>query len=67
MELKPESIDAVDGLKLYFKEGWLLVRPSGTEPKIRLSVEAKSEQTARRLYESGIKIIKEFNSGRDNQ
>ena len=35
------------------------VRPSGTEPKIRLTAEAKSEVQARQFYNNGIKAIKE--------
>jgi phosphoglucosamine mutase len=57
--LKPESIDTVDGLKLVFKDGWLLVRPSGTEPKIRISSEAKDEFSARYYYDIGVTIIQD--------
>lgn len=64
-ELKPASMDSVDGLKLYFKDGWLLVRPSGTEPKIRLSTEAKNEQIARQIFENSSKIVKNFISWED--
>jgi len=53
------SLDNTDGLKVNFADGWLLVRPSGTEPKIRITAEAKSEQRARELYELGTKSIKE--------
>lgn len=56
-ELKPESIDEIDGLKLYFKDGWILIRPSGTEPKIRLTTEADDQTIARSLYENSAKII----------
>jgi phosphoglucosamine mutase len=62
-ELKPVSFDITDGLKLYFNDGWLLMRPSGTEPKIRLTVEATNQQFARSLYESGAKIISETVQG----
>jgi len=55
--LKPVSMDTLDGLKLNFKDGWLLVRPSGTEPKIRITAEARSEAAARKYYESSVKII----------
>ncbi len=58
--LQPASVDTVDGLKLNFSDGWLLIRPSGTEPKIRLTAEAKTESVARNYYDHGIKILKEF-------
>jgi phosphoglucosamine mutase len=57
--LDPLSVDTIDGLKLNLKDGWILVRPSGTEPKIRLTSEAKDEALARHYLEIGSRIIKE--------
>jgi phosphoglucosamine mutase len=59
MALKPQSVIDIDGLKLVFADGWLLVRVSGTEPKIRITAEAKTESRARQLYDSGVRAIKE--------
>jgi phosphoglucosamine mutase len=56
--LKPLSVDNTDGVKLVFSDGWLLVRPSGTEPKIRITAEAKTEARARELYDSCLDIIR---------
>lgn len=58
MAMEPLSINKKDGLKLSFQDGWLLVRASGTEPKIRLTAEARSKERAARLYNDGLEVIK---------
>ncbi|MBS3781200.1 MAG: phosphoglucosamine mutase [Candidatus Thermoplasmatota archaeon] len=41
--------DDTDGLKIYYDEGWVLIRASGTEPKYRIYSEATDEIKAERL------------------
>ncbi len=62
-ELNPVSVDSTDGLKLRFEDGWLLIRPSGTEPKLRITAEASNEAEARQIYDRTIKIIRERTGG----
>jgi len=42
-------IDAADGLRIDWPDGWVHVRPSNTEPIARVIAEARDEATARRL------------------
>lgn len=52
---KLESID-VDGVRVDFKDAWVIVRPSGTEDCIRIFAEAKTRKEAERLVEEFRKI-----------
>jgi phosphoglucosamine mutase len=38
------KLNAIDGLRYDFSDGWVLIRPSGTEPAIRLTSEAKTKE-----------------------
>ncbi len=57
--LKPLSLSNSDGIRLSFDDGWLLIRASGTEPKIRLTAEARDEARVRQLYDGGLRAIKD--------
>ncbi len=57
--MKPLSVNKIDGIKLNLEDGWLLIRASGTEPKIRVTAEAKTEAQVHRLYDNSIRLIKE--------
>jgi len=61
--LRPVSISRTDGLKIDFLDGWLLVRPSGTEPKIRITAEALTEDRSNELYIIAEKIISDTLKG----
>ncbi len=45
---KLDYID-IDGVRINMKESWVIVRPSGTEPYVRIFAEAKGEEEAKRL------------------
>lgn len=44
-----EKPDLTDGIRLNREESWALVRPSGTEPLVRITIEAKREREAQEL------------------
>ena len=47
----------IDGVRLDFEDGWILVRRSGTEPKIRITAEAKDAAVTKRLYDKVSEIV----------
>jgi phosphomannomutase/phosphoglucomutase len=49
----------IDGVKIVEDEGWFLVRPSNTQPLIRLTVEARNEEALQRLAVLAEKAIRE--------
>jgi phosphomannomutase len=50
------EVNGMDGVRVDFPDGWILIRASNTGPKIRLSVEAATEERLRSLRDrfSGI-------------
>ena len=50
------AVDTQDGLRLAWPDRWLHVRPSGTEPIIRLIAEAPSGADAEHLIEEGRRL-----------
>lgn len=49
-----ETINRMDGVKFIFADGsWMLMRPSGTEPLVRIYAESESKQDLDALLEQG--------------
>jgi phosphoglucosamine mutase len=48
----------VDGLRIEMEDAWVLIRPSGTEPKIRITVEAKEKNRMEELWNEVFNIVK---------
>ncbi len=49
-----EEVRTSDGIKYYLDDGsWLLIRPSGTEPVLRVYAEAPSDERVKALLEFG--------------
>jgi phosphomannomutase/phosphoglucomutase len=54
------KIDETDGVKLYVKDGWILMRPSGTEPIFRVYAESKDKHKAEQLASNYKKIVEDM-------
>jgi len=52
------NIDTTDGAKIWYDDGWLLIRPSGTEPIVRIFAEARTEKRVNELLEMGLGMTK---------
>ncbi len=52
---KTERFDMTDGVKVYMKDGWILVRASGTEPIIRFYAEADSPKKVQQMLKAAVK------------
>ncbi|MGQ9887955.1 MAG: phosphoglucomutase/phosphomannomutase family protein [Aggregatilineales bacterium] len=48
-------VDTLDGIKFYLADdSWLLIRPSGTEPLLRIYAEARSSAAVQALLQAGM-------------
>jgi len=52
-----KKVITVDGTKLVFDDGsWLMIRPSGTEPKVRFYIEARTEDGKKAVFATAEKM-----------
>ncbi|AKB34817.1 Phosphomannomutase [Methanosarcina siciliae C2J] len=51
------KIDTIDGVKIWYEDGWVLIRPSGTEPIFRIFAEAKKQERAEELMHEGLEMV----------
>ena len=53
----------IDGVKLIEKDGWVILRASNTEPVIRISAEARTEEKLKELYDLAVNELKKAMKG----
>jgi phosphomannomutase len=56
---KYSKVNAIDGVRVDFADGWVLARASNTEPMIRLSVEADDEKRLAEISKEFLGMLKE--------
>ena len=50
-------VNYMDGCKVYFEDGWIIVRFSGTEPRVRIFAERDNLRNARRLVRTMAEFV----------
>jgi len=55
------EVITIDGRKMILQDGsWLMIRPSGTEPKVRFYVESRTRSGTRDLVETAQNLLREI-------
>ncbi|MCX6665619.1 MAG: phosphoglucosamine mutase [Euryarchaeota archaeon] len=54
------KIDQIDGIKLFIRDGWVLMRPSGTEPFFWVYAESKTKTQAEQLVSQYKKLMNQI-------
>lgn len=52
-----KEVSTVDGVRFQLEDSWVLIRPSGTEPIIRITVEAHDRERAVKLLETSRRFV----------
>jgi phosphomannomutase len=55
---KDGELDEMDGIRIDFEDWWFNVRPSNTEPKLRLNMEAKTKEMMEEKRDELLRVIR---------
>ena len=56
-QLKPEKINQMDGVKLIWKDRWIHIRKSNTEPIVRFYSESEDPAESKKLIETAKRLF----------
>lgn len=54
------NLDTTDGVKILKDDGWVIIRPSGTEPIFRCFAESDSQDKANEMANWGISLVEKY-------
>ena len=54
------KLDTTDGVKILKDDGWVIIRPSGTEPIFRCFAESDSQDKANEMANWGISLVEKY-------
>jgi phosphoglucosamine mutase len=60
---KYRELSMVDGARFTLEGGWVLVRASGTEPLVRVTVEGESLKAAKELMKETTRLVRKLVGG----
>ncbi|MGC5325647.1 sugar phosphate nucleotidyltransferase [Brevibacillus sp. SYSU BS000544] len=66
-DVKGEQVELVDGIKVYEKEGWVLILPDSEEAEVAIISQGTSQQNASLLATSFAKRIYEYQQMQENR
>jgi len=55
---KFDKVNTIDGLRVYFENGWVLIRVSNTVPTIRMTVEAMDKNELEKIKSEFLEILR---------
>jgi len=63
-KVKVKDVLSTDGTKIILEDGsWFMIRPSGTEPKVRFYIEARTEEGKKALFSLAERVTREAIQG----